>query len=64
MTNMTPTPDTWLTKNDIDRLWKVLHGELPDAAASADEMDELLKLVTHAAMVKTGGSDYQTATIQ
>ena len=61
---MTDEFDTWLSETDVDRLWKVTHGELPDAAASADELDEFLKLVTHVAMIKTGGSGYQTATIQ
>lgn len=56
--------DTWLNENDIERLWKVIQGELPHAAASSDEMDEFLKLVTHVAMVKMGGSEYQTSTIQ
>lgn len=56
--------DTWLNENDIERLWKVTQGELPDVAASADEMAEFLKLVTHAAMLKTGGSEYQHSVIQ
>jgi len=56
--------DTWLSDNDITRLWKVIQKELPDAAASSDEMDEFLKVVTHVAMIKTGGSGYETATIQ
>jgi hypothetical protein len=56
--------DTWLNGNDIERLWKVIQGELPHAAASSDEMDEFLKLVTHVAMVKMGGIEYQTSTIQ
>jgi hypothetical protein len=56
--------DTWLSDNDIIRLWKVIQKELPDAAASSDEMDEFLKVVTHVAMIKTGGSGYETATIQ
>ena len=61
---MTDNFDTWLSENDIDRLWKVSHGELPPAAASSDEMDEFLKVVTHAAMVKMAGSDYQNNVIQ
>jgi hypothetical protein len=56
--------DTWLQENDIERLWKVVHGELPEVAASKNEMDEFLKLVTHVAMVKIGGSEYQTSTFQ
>ena len=56
--------DTWLNEDDIERLWKVTQGELPDQAATANEMDEFLKLVTHAAMIKVGGSEYQTSIIQ
>ena len=58
------TVDTWLDENDIERLWKVIQGELPSAAASSNEMDEFLKLVNHAAMVKMGGVEYQTSTVQ
>jgi len=61
---MTDEFDTWLSDTDVERLWKVMQGELPHAAASSEEMDEFLKLVTHVAMIKTGGSGYQTATIQ
>jgi hypothetical protein len=61
---MTDEFDTWLSDTDVERLWKVMQGELPQAAASSEEMDEFLKLVTHVAMIKTGGSGYQTATIQ
>lgn len=56
--------DTWLNENDIERLWKVTQGELPHAAATANEMDEFLKLVTHAAMIKMGGVEYKTSTVQ
>ena len=56
--------DTWLNENDIERLWKVIQGELPHAAASSDEMDEFLKIVTRVAMIKMGGSEYQTSTVQ
>jgi hypothetical protein len=56
--------DTWLNENDIERLWKVTQGELPHVAASSEEMDEFLKLVTHVAMIKMGGIEYQTSTVQ
>jgi hypothetical protein len=58
------TFDTWLNENDIERLWKVTQGELPLVAATANEMEEFLKLVTHAAMIKVGGDEYQTSTVQ
>ena len=56
--------DTWLSDSDVKRLWKVTLGELPESVASSDEMDEFLRLVTHVTMIKSGGSGYQTATIQ
>jgi len=58
------TFDTWLDENDIERLWKVTQGELPEVAASTDEMEEFLKVVTHAAMLKTCGSEYQHYILQ
>lgn len=58
------TFDTWLNENDIERLWKVTQGELPQVAATANEMEEFLKVVTHAAMIKIGGVEYQSSTVQ
>jgi hypothetical protein len=43
----------------VDRLWKVVHGELPEVAATADEIDEFHRVVVHAAMLKVAGKDYQ-----
>jgi hypothetical protein len=51
--------DSWLEEEDVDRLWKVAHGLLPDVAATSDEMAEFLRIVTHAAMLKVAGNDYQ-----
>lgn len=56
--------ESWLDPDDIPRLWAVMHGDLPETAATADEIDELLRIVQHAAMLKMGGSGYQTATLQ
>jgi hypothetical protein len=56
--------DTWLNENDIERLWKITQGMLPELAASEAEMKEFLRVVTHAAMVKVGGHEYQTSTVQ
>jgi hypothetical protein len=58
MTNSTQF-DSWLDADDVDRLWKVVHGELPETAATADEIDEFHRVVTHAAMLKVAGKDYQ-----
>jgi hypothetical protein len=54
------TFDSWLSDKDVDRLWRVVHGELPELAATADEIDEFQRVVTHAAMLKIAGKDYQT----
>ena len=56
--------DTWLTEVDIERLWAVCHGTLPEIYASADEIDEFHRLVTHAAMLRVAGHDYLTAVVQ
>lgn len=56
--------DTWLTEADVDRLWAVCHGTLPEIYASVDEIDEFHRLVTHAAMLRVAGSDYLTAVVQ
>jgi hypothetical protein len=56
--------DTWLTEVDIERLWAVCHGTLPEIYASADEIDEFHRLVTHAAMLRVAGPDYTQATVQ
>jgi hypothetical protein len=56
--------ESWLSEEDVPRLWAVVHGELPETAATADEIDELLRVVEHAVMLKMGGSGYQTATLQ
>lgn len=51
--------ESWLDADDVDRLWKVVHGELPEVAATADEIDEFHRVVTHTAMLKVAGKDYQ-----
>jgi protein-L-isoaspartate O-methyltransferase len=56
--------ESWLDPEDIPRLWAVVHGELPETAATADEITELLRITQHAAMLKMGGSGYQTAVLQ
>ena len=56
--------DSWLEEEDVERLWAVAHGLLPETAATADELEEFLRVVQHAAMLKMGGSGYQTARLQ
>jgi hypothetical protein len=56
--------ESWLEEDDIQRIWDVVHGNLPESAATADEIEEFSRLVTHAAMIKMGGTGYQGATLQ
>ena len=56
--------DTWLEEEDIERLWAVCHGTLPETAATGEEIDEFARLVMHTAMLKTAGADYLQATVQ
>ena len=56
--------DTWLTEADIERLWAVCHGTLPEIYASGEEIDEFARLVTHAAMLKVAGEEYSQAVVQ
>lgn len=46
--------DTWLDEDDVQRLWAVAHGELPEEFASGDELDEFLRVVEAVAMAKHG----------
>lgn len=56
--------DTWLTEDDSLRLWAVVHGELPETAATDAELVEFERLVMYTAMIKIGGEEYAGATIQ
>ena len=56
--------DSWLSPEDIERIWRVGQGELPDTAATAEEIEEFDRVVKHVLMLKAGGSGYQDSTIQ
>ena len=56
--------ESWLDPEDVDRLWRVVHGELPEVAATSDELVEFERLVVHAAMLKVAGPDYRQYNIQ
>jgi hypothetical protein len=58
------TFDSWLTEDDIQRLWDVVHGNLAEEFATHDEVQEFSRIVMHAAMTKVGGAEYETAVIQ
>lgn len=55
--------ETWLTDEDAQRLWNVCQGNLPESAATHEELVEFERVVMHAAMLKMGGEDYETATL-
>jgi hypothetical protein len=58
------TFETWLSDEDCMRLWAVVQGDLPESAATDDELVEFERCVTHAAMVKMAGADYLEHTVQ
>jgi hypothetical protein len=55
--------ETWLTEEDVTRLYLVAVGELPDIQATSDELEEFNKVVLHSAMIKMGGEGYDSATL-
>jgi hypothetical protein len=55
--------ETWLTEEDVTRLYLVAVGELPDTQATHDELEEFSKVVFHSAMIKMGGEGYDSATL-
>lgn len=57
-------PDTWLSLEDIDRLWRVVHGELPASFMSKKEEAEFLRVINHIGMQKLAGNQWLTSTIQ
>lgn len=44
--------DTWLNDSDIERIWKVVHGELPEFFVSKEEMEEFASVVDQAGKKK------------
>jgi hypothetical protein len=56
--------DTWLQEDDVQRLWQVCHGLLPETAATFDEIKEFERIVMHTAMIKMGGAGYTQSTLQ
>jgi hypothetical protein len=58
------TFETWLEDADVQRLWDVVHGSLPEYAATDVELVEFERLVTHTAMLKFAGEDYLEHSIQ
>jgi len=56
--------DSWLDEQDIERMFAVVDGLLPDVAVTDAEIVEFQRVVNHAIMIKNGGSGYQGATLQ
>lgn len=46
--------DTWLSEDDVQRLWDVAHGELPQEFASEDELIEFARVVEAVGLAKQG----------
>lgn len=51
--------DTWLEDRDIERIWKVIHGELPLEFCSKEEMDEFSNIIEQA-----GKNKWKSITLQ
>jgi len=56
--------DTWLSDEDIERLWNVTHGNLPNSFASPEEMEEFLNVVHQAWLRKIGNNPFKAVTLQ
>ena len=54
--------DTWLEEEDIIRIYNVCNTD--GINVTANELDEFLRLVNHAIMIKAGGKEYNSAIIQ
>jgi hypothetical protein len=57
-------PDTWLSNEDMQRLWRVVHGELPASFMSKKEEKEFLRVINIIGMQKVAGNEWLTSTIQ
>lgn len=44
--------ETWLSQRDIERIYRVVQGELPESHAGLEELQEFARLVEAAAVVK------------
>lgn len=49
--------DTWLSEDDLLRLWEVCEGIRPQGAATYKELIEFIRVVNLAAMFKVAGED-------
>jgi hypothetical protein len=57
-------PETWLSKQDMERIWRVVHGELPASFMSKKEEKEFLRVINIIGMQKIAGNEWLTSTIQ
>lgn len=46
--------DTWLTREDLSRIWAVVHGHAPEIMASEDELTEFARVIELASHLKYG----------
>ena len=45
--------ESWLTDEDKERVWKVVHGELPESFITDNELREFNRVIMVAALMKT-----------
>jgi hypothetical protein len=56
--------ETWMTEADVERVYKVCTGQLPEEFTTEDELAEFCLVVEHAAMLKLGGEGYDNSMLQ
>jgi hypothetical protein len=56
--------ETWLTESDIERLYRVSIGNLPEYHATLSEILEFNRVIEYNITLKTAGPEYVGATIQ
>ncbi len=44
--------ESWLTDEDKERVWKVVHGELPESFITDNELREFNRVIMVAALMK------------
>jgi hypothetical protein len=57
-------PETWLLESDMERIWRVVHGELPESFCSEDEVQEFLRVTYIIGAQKLGAPIVTTVTLQ
>lgn len=57
-------PDTWFSHEDLERIWRISHGELPFSLLSKEEEKEFIRVINYIGMHKIAGKEWLTSTLQ